>query len=63
MVDAAAVGTEGGKVSKGTLLLFLVVYFMVYMSVAEIRHQKDMVEVKEALKLVKKANALCKEAN
>lgn len=48
--------------SKGTLILFFVVYFMIYMSVAEIRHQKDMAEVKEALELVKKANALCKEA-
>lgn len=48
--------------SKETWILILFVWLMVCMSVAEIRNKEARSEVKEALELVKKANALCKEA-
>ena len=43
-------------------ILILCVWLLVCMSVAEIRNKESRAEVKEALELVKKANALCKEA-
>ena len=48
--------------SKETWILILCIWLMVCMSVAEIRNKEARAEVKEALELVKKANALCKEA-
>ena len=48
--------------SKESWILILCVWLMVCMSVAEIRNKETRAEVKEALELVKKANALCKEA-
>ena len=48
--------------SKEPWILILLVWLMVCMSVAEIRNKKARAEIKEALELVKKANALCKEA-
>lgn len=48
--------------SKETGTLFLCVWILVCMAVAEIRNQEARAEVKAALELVKKANALCKEA-
>lgn len=48
--------------SKDTLILILCIWFMVCISVAEIRNKEDRAEVKEALELVKQANELCKEA-
>ena len=48
--------------SKETWILILCFWLLICMSVVEIRNQKARAEVKEALELVKKANALCKEA-
>ena len=48
--------------SKETWILILCIWLLVCMSVAEIRNKEARVEVKEALELVKKANALCKDA-
>lgn len=48
--------------SKESWILVLCVWLMVCMSVAENRNKEARAEVKEALELVKKANALCKEA-
>lgn len=48
--------------SKETAILFLCVWILLCMAVAEIRDKEARAEVKEALELVKKANALCKEA-
>ena len=48
--------------SKETWILIFCVWIMVCMSVTEIRNKEARAEVKEALELVKKANALCKEA-
>ena len=48
--------------SKNTLILILCIWLMVCMSVTEIRNKEARAEVKEALELVKNANALCKEA-
>lgn len=53
---------QGGEVSKNTWILILCIWLMVCMSVTEIRNKEARAEVKEALELVKKANALCKEA-
>ena len=53
---------EGGEVSKNTWILILCIWFIVCMSVAEIRNKDARAEIKEALELVKKANALCKES-
>jgi len=49
-------------VSKETWILILCVWLMVCMSVTEIRNKEAKAEVKATLELVKKANALCKEA-
>lgn len=48
--------------SKNTWIFILCIWIIVCMSVAEIRNKEARAEVKEALELVKKANALCKEA-
>ena len=48
--------------SKETWILILCIWLLVCMSVAEIRNKEARSEVKEALELVKKANALCKDA-
>lgn len=48
--------------SKETWLLFLCFRLLICMSVVEIRNKESRSEVKEALELVKKANALRKEA-
>ena len=48
--------------SKNTWILILCIWLIVCMSVTEIRNKEARSEVKEALELVKKANALCKEA-
>ena len=48
--------------SKESWILILCALLMVCMSVAEIRNKEARAEVKEALELVKKANALCKDA-
>lgn len=48
--------------SKNTLILIFCIWLMVCMSVAEIRNKEARAEVKETLEIVKKANALCKEA-
>lgn len=48
--------------SKEPGTFFLCVWILICMAVAEIRDQEARAEVKEALELVKKANALCKEA-
>ena len=65
-MDAALVGycreIQGGEVSKETWIMILCVWLLVCMSVVEIRNKEARAEVKEALELVKKANALCKEA-
>ena len=44
------------------LNFILCVLILLYVSVSEIRNKEARAEVKEALELVKKANALCKEA-
>ena len=44
--------------SKNTWILILCILFIVCMSVAEIRNKEARAEIKEALELVKKANAL-----
>ena len=48
--------------SKESCILILCVWILLCLSVAEIRDNEARAEVKEALELVKKANALCKEA-
>lgn len=48
--------------SKETWILILCAWLMVCMTVAEIRNKEARAEVRETLELVKKANALCKEA-
>ena len=48
--------------SKETWIMILCAWLMVCMVVVEIRNKEARAEVKEALELVKKANALCKEA-
>lgn len=48
--------------SKESLILILCVWILVCMSVVEISNKEARAEVKAALELVKKANALCKEA-
>lgn len=48
--------------SKETWFWILLVLLLAYESVSEIRNKEARAEVKEALELVKKANALCKEA-
>ena len=48
--------------SKESWILILCYWLLVCLSVAEIRNKETRAEVKEALELVKKANALCKEA-
>ena len=48
--------------SKETWILILCAWLMVCMAVVEIRNKEAKAEVKAALELVKKANALCKEA-
>ena len=48
--------------SKESWILILCAWLLVCLSVAEIRNKETRAEVKEALELVKKANALCKEA-
>ena len=48
--------------STKTWILILCVWLLVCMSVVEIRNKESRAEVKEALELIKKANALCKEA-
>lgn len=53
---------QGGEVSKETWILILFVWILLCMSVVEIRNKEARAEVKAALELVKKANALCKEA-
>ena len=53
---------QGGEVSKETWILILCFWLLVCMSVVEIRNKEARAEVKAALELIKKANALCKEA-
>ena len=53
---------QGGEVSKETWILILCFWILLCMSVVEIRNKEARAEVKAALELVKKANALCKEA-
>lgn len=48
--------------SKETWILILCFWLLFCMAVVEIRNKEARAEVKEALELVKKANALCKEA-
>lgn len=48
--------------SKETWFWIMLVCLLAYASVSEIRNKEARAEVKEALELVKKANALCKEA-
>lgn len=48
--------------SKETWILILSLLILICMSVVEIRNKEARAEVKAALELVKKANALCKEA-
>lgn len=48
--------------SKETWIFILCFWILLCMSVIEIRNKEARAEVKEALELVKKANALCKEA-
>lgn len=48
--------------SKETWILILCTWLLVCMSVVEIRNKEARSEVQEVLKLVKKANAICKEA-
>ena len=48
--------------SKESLILILCVWILFCMSVVEIRNKEARAEVKATLELVKKANALCKEA-
>ena len=48
--------------SKESWILILCFLTLVYMSVVEIKNEEARAEVKAALELVKKANALCKEA-
>lgn len=52
---------RGGEMSKESWILILCVWILVCMSVVEIRNKEARAEVKAALELVKKANALCKE--
>ena len=52
---------QGGEVSKESRILILCVWLLVCFTIAEIRNKEARAEVKEALELVKKANALCKE--
>jgi len=49
-------------VNKETWILILCFYILLCMSVVEIRNKEVRAEVKAALELVKKANALCEEA-
>ena len=44
-----------------TWILIFCFWLLVVMAVVEIRNRGDIVEIKETLELVKKANALCKE--
>lgn len=52
---------QGCEMSKESWILILCAWLVLCMSVAEIRNKEARAEVKEALELVKKANALCKE--
>jgi len=45
-----------------TWILFLCFWVLICMSITEIKDKQVRAEIKEALELVKKANALCKEA-
>ena len=45
-----------------TWILIFCFWLLVVVAVIEIRNRNDIAEVKEALELVKKANALCREA-
>lgn len=47
--------------SKEIWILILSFWILLCMSVVEIRNKEARAEVKAALELVKKANALCKE--
>lgn len=48
--------------SEKSLILIICIWLLFCLSVAEIKNKEARAEVKEALELVKKANALCKEA-
>lgn len=48
--------------SKETWILILCIWILLCMSVDEIRNKEARAEVKATLELVKKANAMCKEA-
>ena len=43
-------------------ILFTCFWILIMMACVEIKNKETRAEVKEALELVKKANALCKEA-
>ena len=53
---------QGGEVSNETWILILCFLLLIGMSITEIRNKEARAEVKAALELVEKANALCKEA-
>jgi len=48
--------------SKDFWIPIFCLWILVFMSVVEIKNNEYIAEIKEALELVKKANALCKEA-
>ena len=50
------------QVSNETWILILCFLLLIGMSITEIRNKEARAEVKAALELVEKANALCKEA-
>ena len=52
---------QGGEVMKGWIL-FTCFWFLIMMACIEIKDKETRAEIKETLELVKKANALCKEA-
>ena len=62
LVETCQALQEDGEMSKESWILILCAWLLVCLSVAEIRNKETRAEVKEALELVKKANALCKEA-
>lgn len=43
-------------------ILFIYFWILIMMACVEIKNKETRAEVKEALELVKKANALCKES-
>ena len=64
-MDAQVVRTcreiQGGEVSKETGILILCFWLLFCMSIVEIRNKEARAEVKAALELIEKANALCTE--